>query len=151
MPNRWQAIIWTNAKVILRHIHVALVEDELTARLGPAHSCAKAPAVTITHWGRDKMAAILQTTFLEFQFIFLNENCYSLIDISLKYAPRGPISNTRVLVQVMAWLQTGGWDINKEAFSSIFLEWKLLHFIQISKNFVSSVPVENTLNQHRFW
>ena len=50
----------------------------------------------LTHWGRDKMAAI-------FQWIFLNENVWISINISLKFVPRGPIDNIPTLVQVMAW------------------------------------------------
>ena len=37
----------------------------------------------LTHWGRDKMAAIFQTTFLK--CIFLNENVEIPIKISLKF------------------------------------------------------------------
>ena len=39
--------------------------------------------------------------------IFLNENVSILIKISLKFVPRGPISNILVLVQIMAWRQPG--------------------------------------------
>ena len=49
----------------------------------------------LTHWGRDKMAL--------FKWIFLNENLWISIEISLKFVPRGPINYIPALVQKMAW------------------------------------------------
>ena len=40
-----------------------------------------------------------------FKRIFLNENVWISIDISLKFIPKGPIDNVPVLVQIMAWHQ----------------------------------------------
>ena len=42
-----------------------------------------------------------------FQRISLNENVRILIQISLKFVPRGPIDNKPALVWVMAWRWTG--------------------------------------------
>ena len=42
-----------------------------------------------------------------FKRIFLNENVEILINISLKFVPKGPISNIQALVQTMAWSRTG--------------------------------------------
>ena len=42
-----------------------------------------------------------------FKWIFLNENVWILIKISLKFVPRGPINNIPTLVQVMAWRRPG--------------------------------------------
>ena len=42
-----------------------------------------------------------------FKCIFLNENVWILIKISLKYVPLSPINNILALVQVMAWRQSG--------------------------------------------
>ena len=42
-----------------------------------------------------------------FKCIFLNENDRIPVQISLKFAPRSPISNKPVLIQVMAWCRTG--------------------------------------------
>ena len=39
--------------------------------------------------------------------IFLNENVWILIEISLKFVPMGPIDNTRTLGHIMACHQTG--------------------------------------------
>ena len=55
----------------------------------------------LTHRGRDKMDAISQTTF--FMRIFVNENIWIPINISLKPVPKGPINNIPALAQIMAW------------------------------------------------
>ena len=51
------------------------------------------------------MAAILSDDI--FNRIFLNENVWIAIKISLKFVPEGPFENKPALVQVMAWRQTG--------------------------------------------
>ena len=38
-----------------------------------------------------------------FKCIFLNENVYISIKISVKFVPMGPINNIPALVQIMAW------------------------------------------------
>ena len=38
-----------------------------------------------------------------FKSIFLNENVWIPIKISLKFVPKGPINNMPALVQIMAW------------------------------------------------
>ena len=38
-----------------------------------------------------------------FKWIFLNENVWISIKISLKFVPRGPVNNIPALVQIMAW------------------------------------------------
>ena len=42
-----------------------------------------------------------------FKWIFLNENVWISINISLKFVPRGPINNIPTVVQVMAWRRSG--------------------------------------------
>ena len=42
-----------------------------------------------------------------FKCIFLNENIWISIKISLKFVPKGPINNIRALVQIMAWRRPG--------------------------------------------
>ena len=39
--------------------------------------------------------------------IFLNENVWILIKISLKFVPKGPTNNIPALVQIMAWCRSG--------------------------------------------
>ena len=42
-----------------------------------------------------------------FKCIFLNENLWISIKISLKFVHKGPINNTPALLQTMAWRRTG--------------------------------------------
>ena len=42
-----------------------------------------------------------------FKYIFLNENVWIWIKISLKFVPKGPINNIPSLVQIMAWRRPG--------------------------------------------
>ena len=51
------------------------------------------------------MAAILADDI--FKSIFLIENDWIPIQLSLKFVPRSPIDNKAALVQVMAWCRTG--------------------------------------------
>ena len=52
--------------------------------------------VFLTHLPLDKMAAILADDI--FNCIFLNEKFCILIQISLKFVPKGPIDNNQALV-----------------------------------------------------
>ena len=59
----------------------------------------------LTHWGRDKIDAISETTFSNpFSWIKMQE--FSL-KISLKFVPKVRISNIPALVQIMAWRRPG--------------------------------------------
>ena len=58
--------------------------------------------ILLTHWGRDKMAAVSQTT-LSNAFSWMRIS----IKISLKFIPKGPINNIPALVQIMAWRRPG--------------------------------------------
>ena len=42
-----------------------------------------------------------------FKCIFLNENVWIPINISLKFVPKGPINNISALFQIMAWRRPG--------------------------------------------
>ena len=42
-----------------------------------------------------------------FKCIFLNENVWTSLKISLKFLPKGPINNIPSLVQIMAWRRPG--------------------------------------------
>ena len=42
-----------------------------------------------------------------FNRIFLNENVWTSIKISLRFVPKVPIDNKPALVQVMAWCRMG--------------------------------------------
>ena len=66
-------------------------------RLSNSHNCIW---IAVTHWGRDKMAAIFPTTFS-------NANIWISIKLSLTFLPKGPINNIPVLIQMMAWHRPG--------------------------------------------
>ena len=42
-----------------------------------------------------------------FKCISLNQNVWISIEISLRYVPKGPISNNPALIQIMAWRRSG--------------------------------------------
>ena len=72
------------------------VLDKLTLRFN---------GIISTHWGRDKMDAISQTAFSS---AFYWMKMYELrLKNSLKFVPKGPISNIPALVQIMAWRRPG--------------------------------------------
>ena len=51
-----------------------------------------------------------------FECIFLNENVWISINISLKFVPKGPI-NIPALVEIMAWCHPG----NKPSFEAMLV------------------------------
>ena len=55
----------------------------------------------ITHWGRDKMAAIFADDI--FKYIFLNESVWISLKISFKFVFKVRINNIPALLQIMAW------------------------------------------------
>ena len=63
------------------------------------------PGEPLTHLPLDKMATILADSI--FKCIFLNENVWIPIRISLKFVSKGPINNIPALVQIMAWCHPG--------------------------------------------
>ena len=64
----------------------------------------------LTHWGRDKMAAVLQTTL---------SNAFSwmkMLEFRLGFhwfVPKGPINNNLALVQITAWHLPGGKQLSE--------------------------------------
>ena len=53
--------------------------------------------------------------------IFLNENVWISINISLKFVPMGPINNTPSLVQIMAWRHPGDKPLSKPMTISLLM------------------------------
>ena len=51
--------------------------------------------------------------------IFLNEKFWILIKISLKFVPKGPISNIPSLVQIMAWRRSGDKPLSESMMVSL--------------------------------
>ena len=64
------------------------------------------PSRGLTHWGWDKMHGRHFPDDI-FKCIFLNENVWISIKISLKFVPKGWINNIPALVQIMAWRRPG--------------------------------------------
>ena len=63
------------------------------------------------HWGRDNMAAILQTII---------SNAFSskiIIAIPLNYVPMGPINNKPALDQIMTWCRIGAKPLSEPMMS----------------------------------
>ena len=54
-----------------------------------------------------------------YKWIFLNENVWISIKISLKFVPWGPINNISTLVQIMAWRQPGDKPLSKPMMVSL--------------------------------
>ena len=54
-----------------------------------------------------------------FKCIFLNENVWITIKISLKFAPKGPINNIPALVQIMAWRRPGDKPLSEPMWVSL--------------------------------
>ena len=54
-----------------------------------------------------------------FKCIFLNENVWIPIEISLKFVPKGPINNIPTMVQVMAWRRPGDKPLSAPMMASL--------------------------------
>ena len=53
-----------------------------------------------------------------FKCIFLNENAWIAIEISLKFVPKGPVNNIPALVPIMAWCRSGDRPISEPSMVS---------------------------------
>ena len=74
---------------------------QLDPRPRPCTSLARSCWPWWTHWGRGKTADDI------FKCIFLNENIWVSINISLIFVPKGWIDNIAALIQIMAWRRLG--------------------------------------------
>ena len=54
-----------------------------------------------------------------FNCIFLNENAWISIKISLKFVPKGPINKIPALVQIMAWRRSGDKPLSESMMVSL--------------------------------
>ena len=66
--------------------------------------CTRTIQATLTRWGRGKSRHFADDIF---KCIFLNENIWIPIKISLGLVPQGPINNSPAMVQIMAWQRPG--------------------------------------------
>ena len=121
-PGRSQAIIWTNAGILLiGPLETNFIEiligiqtfsfKKMHLKMSSAtwHPFCLGLNVlnmhtTLTHWGQEKMAAIFQTIFSK--LILLNENVWIFIKISLMFVPTDPINDIPAPLQIMPFGQT---------------------------------------------
>ena len=80
--------------------------------------------IPLTHLPLKKMAAILADDI--FKCIFLNENVWISLKISLKFAPEVRIDNIPALVQIMAWRRIGDKPLS-EPILTWFTDAKMRH------------------------
>ena len=77
-----------------------------------------------------------------FKCIFLNENVWIPIKISLQFVPKGPINNIPALVQIMAWRRSGDKPLSEPMMVSL-----LAHFCVTRPQWVN-VSLNKLLNKH---
>ena len=80
------------------------------SKMEPTSWMITSAAFLLTHWGLDKMAANCADDI--FKCIFLNENDYILIQISLKFVPNGPI-DTIIWTNVHPDLYSTPYDVTR--------------------------------------
>ena len=61
-----------------------------------------------------------------FKRIFLNENARISIKSSLKFVPKGPISNIPALAQIMAWRQSGDKPLSEPMMASLLTHVRVI-------------------------
>ena len=67
-------------------------------------------AALLTHWDHDEMTNIFSDIF---KVIFICENCYILIQISLKLVLSCPFHNSSAILYIMVWHWTGDKPLSK--------------------------------------
>ena len=86
-----------------------------------------------------------------FKCIFLNENIWITIGISLKFFPRGPINNIPALVQIMAWHRLGDKPLSEPIMSILLMhicvtlpQWvKIDKEIEAIKGLIDMTPAKH--------
>ena len=162
-PSRRQAIIWTNAGILLigpletnfSEFLIGIQTSSFTkmhlkmssAKWRPvclglnvlSNSSALNRQYTInTLWPRQNGRYIADNIFI---FIFLNEKVWILIKISLNFVPKYPIYNTPALVQVMAYRRSGDKPLSEPMMVSL-----LMHICITQPQWVNWTNVDQTLD-----
>ena len=85
----------------------------------------------LTNWGLVMHKLVINTLRLRtndhhfadgiFKYIFLHENVWISIKISLKFVPKGPIDNIPALVQIMAWYCPGDKPLSEPMMASLLM------------------------------
>ena len=111
---------WIN---LMQVLHIDVVEN----------SCHLALKFSLTHRGRDKMAAISQTMFLD-AFLWMKPFVYWL---NFTFVPKGPIDNVPALVNIMAWRQPGNKPLSQPMVVRLLMQpqwvkWRLQGYRRFS-------------------
>ena len=111
----------------------------------------------LTHWGRDKMADIFQTTFSN-AFPWMKMFQFCRIKISSKFVSKGPINNNPALVQIMAWRRSGDKPLSEPMMASLLThicvtrpQWVniyIFHSISLTRKWVENVSVALVSAKH---
>ena len=88
----------------------------------------------LTHWSRNKIGRHFADDI--FKRIFLNENIWIPIKISLKMVPKGSFNNIPALVQIMAWRRAGD-----KPLSELMLVRSLTHICVTRPQWVKKIIV----------
>ena len=72
-----------------------------------------------------------------FKCIFLNENVWSAIEISVKFVPKGPINNIPALVQIMAWRRSDDKPLSEPMMVSSLTSFGLNELMPLLKHNLS--------------
>ena len=102
----WSKAIWRNIHIVCASLIFGAWCLPITLRVPPLPLVLPWRTL-VKHWGQNCMEGTLQTAFSNV-FSWM-KNCCILIEILMKFVPKGPISNIPALVQVMAWC----WSSNK--------------------------------------
>ena len=78
-----------------------------------------------------------------FKCIFLNENDWISLKISLKFVPKGPINNIPALVQIMAWRRPGDKPLSEPMMVSL-----PTHICVTRPQWVNSLQLSDTIRYH---
>ena len=78
-----------------------------------------------------------------FKCIFLNENVWISIKISLKFVPLGPINNIPALVQIMVWHWPGAKPLSEPMMINL-----LTHICVIQPQWVKFIGLSQTAEQN---
>ena len=127
-PSRRQAIIWTNAGILLIgpcgiNFSEILIGIQTVSfkKMHLKMSSAKWRSFglglnVLTHWRQDKMVPILST----FSIFFFFKICFILVRILLKFVPKGPIQKKSSLIQIMALHQIADKPLFERIMASVF-------------------------------
>ena len=83
-----------------------------------------------------------------FKWIFLNENVWISIEVSLKFAPKGPINNIPALVQIMAWRRPGDKPLSEPMMVSLLTHICVTrpHWVKTGMEYVVSYHISGGLS-----